>query len=83
MRCSGIEVRASQALKHSTPSHLHSGFGQLLDVFLALQVLKLVAELIIGTVVSGKLRDKIQPTYFTTSTLTSGIYLLNVAINLE
>lgn len=55
MRYSGMEVRASQALKYSTSSHLHPGFGQLLDVFLTLQVLKLVAELIIGTVVSGKL----------------------------
>jgi hypothetical protein len=36
------------------PTRLHSGFGQLLDVFLALQVLELVAELIIGTVVNEK-----------------------------
>jgi len=41
------------------PTHLHSGFGQFFDVFLTLQVLELVAELIIGAVVNEKPWDEI------------------------
>lgn len=41
------------------PTHPHSRFSQLLDVFLALQVLELVAELTGGIVVNKKPRDKI------------------------
>jgi len=65
------------------PTHPHSGFGQFFDVSLTLQILELVAELIIDTVVNKKLWDKIRPTYLTRSSPTSGMYLLNVAMNLE
>lgn len=64
-------------------THLRSGFCQFLDIFLTLQVLELVAELIIDAFVNEKLCDEIRPTYLTTSSPTSGMYLFNVAINLE
>ena len=65
------------------PTHLHSRFGQFFDVFLTLQVLELVAELIIDAVVNEKPWDEIRPTYLTTSSPMSGMYLFNVAMNLE
>ena len=50
--CQGKRDSIGGGIQH--PTHPHSEFCQLLDVFLTLQVLELVAELIIDTVVNKK-----------------------------
>ena len=76
-------VNTGQLVAIDNPTHPHSGFSQLFNVSLPLQVPELVAELIIATVVNKKSWDEISPTYLTTSSPTSGMYLFNVAISLE
>lgn len=80
LRSQGEHVSSMEAIN---PTHPHSGFCQFFDILLTLQVLELVTELIIGTVIRGKLWDEIQPTYLTTSSPMSDMYLFNVAMNLE